>query len=1305
MSVFQYLAFMKEKRKENTMKLMKRLTALFAAVSMLPVFATQSTAEGINIASGKSLTNNNGSYILDLERAYPVDSIELSGVNSSSAVVKLSNDPEFPENSILAPTNIALNKPVMSKLYGAGGYTSDYAVKYAVDGNASTQFISTPKMSAVEWITIDLEDKAIINSISINMSANRTYSVEVTNTKFGQEEEFTDGVRLIETSSKNFILPDEYKNSAFRYVRLRFAGDAPSDYYLDTNMYVNEITVNGSFGVENFETITMNKNGSLFTQNNMAKDNYYRYAKISGVSSTPTVKVNVNSEFADCINVASDAEISIPSGAVVYDDLSADRVIDNNYETLAAFNHNTPYIQFDLHEKQAISHIEVYCRQDILSDRNNLRVLLSNSPDFDDYIVLGEQQKEESIGIKAAYVKGRRNIFETYRYVRVCNGGNTFFVLAEVKIFANKGYENVYNVAVDEAPVADVNTGYASRATDSDAETLWKGKSLTISLDRCYTSKVINITATGDIKLTYGCKNGEMVTKTISFGEKDTKSIFYQDRINQLKLEGTDEIIIYNAGVYVDGVNAYINKVIPEKVNKLTEQYNVIDLGRQIVIDHIEPCNIEAKVSATEDFNETNTLKGCEIANVTARYILQETGTDVTVIGYDSPELVHSPEGKKVIFKNETSGDAKAFAAVYNEDSSLKFAVTADASEGEMTLPDGNSASFMMWDKVNMKPLFPKIETKYVNKIPQAVFYVDPDVSTSGDGSEFAPFMTIPEAQEAVRNINSSMTGDIIVNLKGGRYYLDSTLEFTTADGGTNGYRVIYRNADGETPVITGGKKITGFNKGANGIWTAVVSGFSNIYELMVNGEVANIAKTEEPIKADSFYNKGTSFRYDGISFSADKLPKLSNGENVFVHTTRSWMDVMLKATAVSKANGLVNIDIIQPKFDDVTGDSALSGHRVTPDADFYIENAYELLDNPGEFYFHNKKKVLYYMPREGEDMTTATVEAPVLETLVKISGAGKSDHIENLAISGIRFENSTFDKMYKYGFRTAQAQVIVFDNGIFLDGAIQVDYATGIEISDCVITGVTKSAISMGNGVIDSKIRGNRIYNVAESAIVMGRNLHNEITGNEELCQRVTVSDNVINKVGQKFKGAPAISCYYVTDVDVLHNKITECNYSGICVGWGWDDYPESTTCQRNRIAYNYIENYNLVATDGGAIYLLGQQPGTVIENNYMVQHKVPMQMTGISGIYPDEGSSYMTIRNNVIDMLEISNYGGAVRDINMWVYTVKDNFAHDNFVTYTNVRNDGTSCMIEEPVVFENSAKPAEVERIIATSAINLD
>ena len=101
--------------------------------------------------------------------------------------------------------------------------------------------------------------------------------------------------------------------------------------------------------------------------------------------------------------------------------------------------------------------------------------------------------------------------------------------------------------------------------------------------------------------------------------------------------------------------------------------------------------------------------------------------------------------------------------------------------------------------------------------------YVSTTGSDTNPGTLSEPFLTIGKARDYIRTINSNMAGDINVYIRGGTYTLSSTLTFTTQDSGTNGYYIKYMNYPGETPVISGGQKISGWALDSNGIYKAYV--------------------------------------------------------------------------------------------------------------------------------------------------------------------------------------------------------------------------------------------------------------------------------------------------------------------------------------------------------------------------------------------------------------------------------------------------------------------------------------------------
>lgn len=131
----------------------------------------------------------------------------------------------------------------------------------------------------------------------------------------------------------------------------------------------------------------------------------------------------------------------------------------------------------------------------------------------------------------------------------------------------------------------------------------------------------------------------------------------------------------------------------------------------------------------------------------------------------------------------------------------------------------------------------------------QAVYYVSPEGSDSGDGSPDAPFATLERARDEVRKVNSSMTGDIVVYLRGGDYRITEPVEFDTRDSGTGGFKVRYEAYEGETPVINGAQKVTGWSKFNDKLWAAPLDRSTKLRNLYVNDRRANMGSVQVQAK------------------------------------------------------------------------------------------------------------------------------------------------------------------------------------------------------------------------------------------------------------------------------------------------------------------------------------------------------------------------------------------------------------------------------------------------------------------------
>ncbi len=198
------------------------------------------------------------------------------------------------------------------------------------------------------------------------------------------------------------------------------------------------------------------------------------------------------------------------------------------------------------------------------------------------------------------------------------------------------------------------------------------------------------------------------------------------------------------------------------------------------------------------------------------------------------------------------------------------------------------------------------------------------------------------------------------------------------------------------------------------------------------------------------------------------------------------------------------------------------------------------------------------------------------------------------------------------------------------------------------------------------------------------------EFIPKKEVCKNNLIKNNYITRIGQYNKGAPGIQTYYTDSLEISHNTIKDVPYTGIAVGWGWTNTTDSTTSKNNKILNNFIDTYNTLCFDGGGIYTLGQQPGSVISGNY-----IKNQINGHAGFYPDSGSSEFEFSGNIIENSDIPFFlYGPQSNL-----TLKGNYANSNNTAYN---NKGTECTVETQQFFIPGSEAAEVLAIKNNSGL---
>jgi len=618
-------------------------------------------------------------------------------------------------------------------------------------------------------------------------------------------------------------------------------------------------------------------------------------------------------------------------------------------------------------------------------------------------------------------------------------------------------------------------------------------------------------------------------------------------------------------------------------------------------------------------------------------------------------------------------------------------------------------------------------------------FYVSPDGDDSNSGSFDSPFKTLTAARDAVRKINGSMSGDITVYLRGGDYRITEPVVFDTRDSGQNGFTISYQAYKDEVPVINGAAQVTGWTKYNDKLWSAPLDRDYKLRNLYVNDKRANMGSVTVNSnsgygqyhitagQADWAWDSGT--KDDGSVYGTNGLPKIeSNFDDIEIINGTTWNENIVCARDGKYENG--NLVLLYQQPYGAIAQTPGWGAGFSTKGTHTLYNAFSFVNDPGEFYFDKKAKTLFYYPRQGEDMTSVDVEAPIADKLIVIEGKSTTERVSNISFSGITFANTDYmltkvgDSYGKTTCQAAQSYTAFADSNWHkykyemadtLPAAVHVTNSSSISFTGNVIKHTGADGISMNNDVVDSNITGNFITDITSSGITIGHPQHvyiGDAAGNnhekfpkgvEGVCKNDIVEQNLLYDISvvHGFGGCAAITTYYGDSIQIMHNTIEKTAYNGIHLGWGWCNFKDSTTCRDNKICYNRVINSLNRLHDSGGIYTIGQMPTTYINENYIQGIPAAAQWQPTYGLHNDEGTAYIVENDNILEISPNVTY-----TINCEEYGDK----HDLTIkrTYATVKKMGKnppSSDIDDPIVVSDNVWPFAQYKFCLNSGISDD
>ena len=446
-----------------------------------------------------------------------------------------------------------------------------------------------------------------------------------------------------------------------------------------------------------------------------------------------------------------------------------------------------------------------------------------------------------------------------------------------------------------------------------------------------------------------------------------------------------------------------------------------------------------------------------------------------------------------------------------------------------------------------------------------------------------------------------------------GTYELVEPIVFTPEDSGTETRPVTWAAFPGEqAPIVSGGKRIDGWRTGENGVWhadmPAVKEGRWYFRQLFTNGKRRMRAR----IPNEGFFQVEGSVAVEEpswfISRQGDFDPAWAAQKDTEVIVLQAWAEIRHHITAYD------------PVTRTVTLSRQCSPYNREKDARYYLENVREGLDSPGEWYLDRETGVLSYIPLPGEDMNSIAVVAPVATELVRFEGDPENKRfVEHITMRGLEFEHTDWS-LPDEGYSDLQA---AHDIPTVITGT----GARNVTIDSCVIRHHGNYAIGFDRGCRDVTISACRMSDLGAGGVKIGEPVNRD--NEAEQTGHCAVTDNVIYDIGEVYPAACGVIIFLSGNNRIAHNEIYNTYYTGISNGWSWG-YKETNT-RDNIIEYNHVHNIGRgMLSDMGGNYNLGVQPGTIIRNNLF--HDIDSHGYGGWGIYTDEGSSYITIENNLV-------------------------------------------------------------------------
>ncbi len=496
--------------------------------------------------------------------------------------------------------------------------------------------------------------------------------------------------------------------------------------------------------------------------------------------------------------------------------------------------------------------------------------------------------------------------------------------------------------------------------------------------------------------------------------------------------------------------------------------------------------------------------------------------------------------------------------------------------------------------------------------------------------------------------------------------------------------------------LISGGMKITGFSDDTlngvkcfskeipeikDGLW------FTDFY---VDGKRADFTHFPEtgkltPLSVD---DNNTALLTHSKWFIArpedlERIKDFDNFEDCFISYNHYWVDEHTPIESYDVSTGKIVCKYVS-RF-------SVSSLYPRSSLEYIIENVKECFKNPNEWYLDRKEAKVYYIPRDKSQKAENIVAyAPLCDKILEIRGSAETA-IKNITVRGFdmaytKGDYQSFDGWEQGAPPDENGNAVAFASDpqsvCSAHGSIEMEFAQYCGMENCNLFCLGVHGIYLKHGCCHNRITDNDIADIGAggiSAVGGGYGCDESVINAYN-----TYSGNVIRHIGRRYYSACGILIRNSKGNLISHNDISDLFYSGISVGWEWG-YADSST-NNNIIEYNHIHNVGQgFLSDMGGVYLLGKQSGTIVRNNLI--HDVESKHYGGWGIYTDEGSSYITIENNICYNISCNAYHQHYGSMN----TIRNNiFVKSKEIPITLTRNEMRTGLIFERNILVTDGSP---------------